>query len=204
MRSISASRAVLARIDAAEIAASLASPPMIAPRRHRQLRTTIAVDQDFRRQHAEGLDRTPHRKHGGLQDIDAVDLFDRCPADRVVQRLVTDFGGQEFASSRGELLRIGEFRRSAVPDRGSPPRRRPVPASGPRPASSTPQTRRMSPPGRPKGTSTKQMEAAPAAEPSSPPFPGKGARGDCRFHAFCKYGSTVSAAFCALSCRSRR
>ena len=107
----------------------------------RSTRQPVAVDQHLRRQQAQALDRAAHRQHRGLQDVQRVDLLDAGLADAAAQRLGADLVVQPLA--RAPAVSTLESARPAIGRSSSRITAAATtgPASGPRPASSTPATR---------------------------------------------------------------
>ena len=113
--------------------------------RNAQRRNAVAVDQHPGRTQAQALDRAAHRQHRRVQDVEPVDLLDAGLGDAAGQRLGADLVEEPLAPACGQRLEsprpsIGcsSSRMTAAATTG--------PASGPRPASSTPAIR----PGRSK------------------------------------------------------
>ena len=77
-----ASRAVLARIDAAAIDRLLASPLTMRCCGSAHVAQPAAVDQQVLGGRGQRLDRPPHRRQAGPVDVDAVDLLDLGERDR--------------------------------------------------------------------------------------------------------------------------
>ena len=160
-----ASRAVLARIDAAEIALTFASPSTIARARHRQSRAMQSVD----RAHAPAATasastarRIASRRRP--QDVERVDLLHRRARDRPGAARAP---GSAPASSSAHVRRSSCFESSRPWIRRAGSRitaaAKTGPASGPRPASSTPQARRGSSTGAPAASSGSSASAARSA-----------------------------------------
>ena len=85
-----ASRAVLARIDAAAIDRLFVSPLMIALLRQRHVAQPARVDQQVLGGGRQRLDRPPHRRQPRPVDVDAVNLVDLGVRDRPGERALAD------------------------------------------------------------------------------------------------------------------
>ncbi len=85
----------------------------------RQSRVAVAVDDDFAqvfvRRRWQCLDSPAHRKERGLQDVDFFDFAGARFAD-APPALLLDEGVQGFASTRSQLLGVGQSGRNAVPE----------------------------------------------------------------------------------------
>ena len=71
-----------------------------------QRRQTVAVDHGVIRLDGQPLDRALHRVHGRLQDIVALDLFDRSESDGAGNSLFNDNVKERVALLLGQLLTI--------------------------------------------------------------------------------------------------
>ena len=74
--------------------------------RHRQLWTAIAVDQCQSGCHAQPFDGALHGQHGGMQDIQPIDLLHLGAGDAPGQGLFANLVEQHFAARLGEFLRV--------------------------------------------------------------------------------------------------
>ncbi len=102
------SRVTLARIDAAEMLFTSASPPITASLRIAERRAAVAVDFHERRHDRQPFHRALHRQHRGVQDIQRIDFLDRGRRDAISQRALDDLVVQLVALFGGEHLRIVE------------------------------------------------------------------------------------------------
>ena len=89
--------------------------------RHVDIRAAVAIDEDMLRRHGQLFHRLFHGQHGGLQDVDAVDLpgidADHAPGDGAVAYLY----GKRFTAFCTELFGIGQACNGLIPvqyDRG--------------------------------------------------------------------------------------
>ncbi|MNG04421.1 hypothetical protein D3C84_875490 [compost metagenome] len=73
---------------------------------HLELGAAVAIDQRQLRRHAEPLHRTLHRQHGGMQDVQLIDLLHLGTGDAPGKGLLADFVEQRIAARFRELLRI--------------------------------------------------------------------------------------------------
>ena len=127
----SRSRCTLARIDAADIAATLASPLTTASAGMGSTGSRLPSTSTCARQQTQALDRAPHRQQRGLQDVQAVDLLDARHGDAAAQRLGADLVEQALAPCRRRApwSRPGPDRLQFVEDhrrRHHRPRQRPA------------------------------------------------------------------------------
>ena len=115
------------------------SPRTIARDLAGKPRALVAVDQHLARRDREAFDRAAHRQQRRLQDVEGrrFRATSASATDQASAR-AADVDGQTLARGGGEKLGVPQSLRAAVARRGSRPPRRPGPASGPRPASSTP------------------------------------------------------------------
>ena len=75
---------------------------------HGQCRDAVSVDEHAMGPQAQALDGPPHREHGRLQDVEAIDLLDARLGNAAAQRLRADLVEEPLAGARGELLGIVE------------------------------------------------------------------------------------------------
>ena len=90
----------LARMDAAEIDATVASPPTIGLGADADLGQPVAVHQHLVRRQAQAFDGALHREHRGVQDVERVDLGDAGLGDAERQRVGADLVEQAVALQR--------------------------------------------------------------------------------------------------------
>ncbi|MCY1542267.1 hypothetical protein D9M68_780080 [compost metagenome] len=74
--------------------------------RHLQARATIAVDQRQPGGDTQAFHGALHRQHGGMEDIQAIDLLHLGPGDAPGQRFLADLVEEFLATRLSELLRI--------------------------------------------------------------------------------------------------
>lgn len=101
------------------------------------LRAVVSIDQQMLCRQRQRCDRPAHSQQRRLQDIDAINLFHLSAADGPGESTLLNQSGQRFALIRFQLLE------SAIPETGFSGSSITAaaitgPASGPRPASSTP------------------------------------------------------------------
>ena len=74
--------------------------------RHLQFRATVAVDQRQLGCHAQAFDRALHGQHGGVENIQAVNLFNLGAGNAPGQGFLADFIEEFVATGFAEFFRI--------------------------------------------------------------------------------------------------
>jgi hypothetical protein len=95
-------------MEAAEIAGSSASPPMMQVILARQRRRVLAVDKGEGGHELQAFEGALHGEEVGLADIVLVDLLDAGPADGPGERALADQRGECVALLFRELLGVVE------------------------------------------------------------------------------------------------